>query len=114
MGDMSNIRPTMPIVAAVVALNSCEYDVILLDEVVTELMSLSTVSIPFVSVNDVVDERSDTANHVAESVSDGIVGEVQGCDAVVNVDDCGNDGELTDDYVSEMNKLISKQKNMNR
>ena len=40
-GDMSNIRPTMPIVAAVVAWNSCEYDVILPDEVVTELMSLS-------------------------------------------------------------------------
>ena len=41
------------------------------------------MSIPFVSVNDVVDERSDTANHVAESVSDGIVDEVQECDAVV-------------------------------
>ena len=44
-------------------------------------------------------------------VSDGIVGEVQESDAVVNADDCGNDGELTDEYVSEMNKLISEQKN---
>ena len=108
---MSNIRPTMPIVAAVVAMNSCEYDVILPDEVITELMSLSTVTIPFVSVNDVVNERSDTADHVAESVSDGIVDEVQECDAVVNADDCGNECELTEEYVSEMNKLISEQKN---
>ena len=89
----------MPIVAAVVAMNSCEYDVILPDEVVTELMSLSTVSIPFVSINAVADERSDTANHVA----DGIVNEVQECDAVVNADDCGNDGESADEYVTETN-----------
>jgi len=43
-------------------------------------------------------------------VSDGIVDEVQESDSVVNVDDCGNDGELIDEYryVSEMNKLISQ------
>ena len=28
----------------------------------------------------------------------------------MNADDCGNDGELTDEYVSEINKLISEQK----
>jgi len=49
-GDMSNIRSEMPIVAAVVAMNSCDYFVILPDEMVTELMSLSVVSTARVSV----------------------------------------------------------------
>jgi len=106
-GDMNNIRSEMPIVAAVVAMNISDYDVILPDEVVTELMSLSVLPTPPVSVKGVV---GDTGDHVAESVSVGTVDEVQESDSVVNAGNCDDNDESTDECVSEMNKLISEQK----
>jgi len=103
---MSNIRLEMPLVAAVVAINSCDYNVILRDEVVTELMSLC----PSVSINGVVNERPGTNNHNVEIVSVGTVDEIQESDSVANADDCGNGGESTHECVIESNKLISNRK----